>query len=95
MVLDFADLKKAYKAEIEPYVEHQHLNDTMEGILPEYTTELLAGWILQTLHKHFNQIYKVRLWEGKTSFVEVCESDLTRGRIPWGAQERFARRAEA
>jgi 6-pyruvoyltetrahydropterin/6-carboxytetrahydropterin synthase len=73
MVVDFATIKRAYQEYVEPRVEHQNLNETLN--LPEYTTEHVAMWIWQQLHPVLPQLYKVRLWEGKSSFAEVCNGD--------------------
>jgi 6-pyruvoyltetrahydropterin/6-carboxytetrahydropterin synthase len=70
MVVDFGVLKDAYRAMIEPLVEHQDLDETLAH-LPERTTELIARWALDQLHAVVPQVCKVRLWEGRTSFVEV------------------------
>lgn len=73
MVVDFSDIKTAYKEHVEPYVEHQMLNETID--LPEYTTELLASWIFAQLRPHLPALRKVRLWEGKTSYAEFTNGD--------------------
>jgi 6-pyruvoyltetrahydropterin/6-carboxytetrahydropterin synthase len=70
MVADFASLKEVYCATIEPFVEHQDLDETLAH-LPERTTELIAHWILEQLHSAQPEVFKVRLWEGKSSFAEV------------------------
>ena len=70
MVVDFGTLKDAYRAMIEPAVEHQDLDETLAH-LPERTTELIASWALDQLHAVVPQVFKVRLWEGRSSFVEV------------------------
>jgi 6-pyruvoyl-tetrahydropterin synthase len=76
MVMDFAQIKAAYKTHIEPFVEHQNLNETLD--LPEYTTEYIVGWIYSRLKPHIPSLYKARLWEGKSSFAEVCNGDMLR-----------------
>lgn len=73
MVVDFSDIKKAYQKYVEPRVEHQNLNETLD--LVEYTTELIAIWIYNQLKPHIRCLYKIRLWEGKTSFAEVVNGD--------------------
>jgi 6-pyruvoyltetrahydropterin/6-carboxytetrahydropterin synthase len=70
MVVDFGRLKRAYADVVEPLVEHQDLDETL-GFLPERTTEMIAAWALQQLHGACEEIFRVRLWEGRTSFVEV------------------------
>lgn len=69
MVANFNDLKKLYREEIEPLTDHQHLNNTIP--VSEHTTELIAAWILKTLRAKDERVFKVRLGEGLTSFVEV------------------------
>lgn len=75
MVCDFGTVKEAYRKHVEPYVEHQDLNDTLT--LPEYTTEHIAAWIYDQLRAHI-PLYKIRLWEGKTSFAEITNGDRIR-----------------
>jgi 6-pyruvoyl tetrahydropterin synthase/QueD family protein len=70
MVVNFASLKDVFHATVEPFVEHQDLDETLAH-LPERTTELIAHWILEQLHSAQPEVFKVRLWEGKTSFAEV------------------------
>jgi 6-pyruvoyltetrahydropterin/6-carboxytetrahydropterin synthase len=70
-------LKEVYRAQIEPFVEHQYLNDTMNF---NPTMENVARWCLQQLEKYIsNNIettkvmwsYKcsVRLWETPTMYA--------------------------
>lgn len=81
MVVDFHKVKEAYEELVEPFVEHQHLNNTLDGILQEFTTELIAGWILRELSKGISSVFRVRLWEGKSSFVEVNRHDVGLGSL--------------
>lgn len=76
MVIDFAKLKQIYQKIVEPSVEHQNLNDSLGDVLEEFTTEIIAGWILDELHSQMKEIYMVRLWEGKSSYAEVSTQDL-------------------
>lgn len=76
MVCDFSELKRVYRQYVEPKVEHQNLNDTLD--LPEYTTEHIAAWIFEVLHSHLPQVSKIRLWEGKSSFAEITNGDSMR-----------------
>lgn len=73
MVVDFSDIKRAYQQHVEPRVEHQDLNLTLD--LPEYTTEYIAAWIWDQLRPYLPTLYKIRLWEGKSNFAEVCNGD--------------------
>lgn len=75
MVCDFGKIKEAYKKYVEPQVEHEDLNSTLD--LPEYTTEYIAMWIYDQLAPHL-PLHKIRLWEGKTSFAEVNNGDRIR-----------------
>lgn len=75
MVIDFKEIKRVYEEAIEPFVEHQYLNETL-SILEEFTTEYIAGWIYKQLKAQIQGVCKVRLWEGKSSFVEIVNGDL-------------------
>jgi 6-pyruvoyltetrahydropterin/6-carboxytetrahydropterin synthase len=70
MVVDFERLKQAYTSSVEPLVEHQDLDETL-NFLPERTTEMIATWALERLREDCPEVYRVRLWEGMSSFVEV------------------------
>lgn len=76
MVVDFATIKEAYQKVIEPFVEHRDLNETLD--LPEYTTEYIVIWAWTQLHPILPTLYKLRLWEGKTSYAEFCSGDQLR-----------------
>jgi 6-pyruvoyltetrahydropterin/6-carboxytetrahydropterin synthase len=76
MVLDFGDIKAAYRDLVEPFVEHQNLNDTLD--LPEYTTEHIAAWIWSQLRPALPTLHRVRLWEGKSSYAEFENGDQLR-----------------
>lgn len=76
MVMSFTRIKQIYKEKIEPFVEHQYLNQTLP-ILEEFTTEIIGGWILSEMRRVDTRIKYVRLWEGKSSFAEVHYNDLT------------------
>lgn len=77
MVVDFHKVKEVYERLIEPFVEHEHLNHSLAGILDEFTTELVAGWILKELSKGISSVVSVKLWEGKSSFVVVGRHDVS------------------
>ncbi len=70
MVVDFGDLKQAYKTHLEPHLDHRDLNDSVPVSVP--TAEMVAQWILETLRK-LNSVmfYRVRLYETPTSYAEV------------------------
>jgi 6-pyruvoyltetrahydropterin/6-carboxytetrahydropterin synthase len=72
MVVDFDTLKHAYRERVEPYVEHAYLNESLADFeLPEITSEWLAWWILQRLSTAVPAVHRVRLWEGRSSYVEL------------------------
>lgn len=76
MVVDFGRIKEAYKERVEPFVEHQNLNETLD--LPEYTTELIAAWIFKELRKSLPELHAIKLWEGKSSYAMIEEGDSIR-----------------
>lgn len=82
MVVDFERLKHVYHAVVEPYVEHQNLNESLPWV-QEHTTELIAGWILKEMHEREASIFKVRLHEGLTSYAEVDLTDIYDRGVPW------------
>jgi 6-pyruvoyltetrahydropterin/6-carboxytetrahydropterin synthase len=76
MVVDFADIGQVYKDWVEPFVEHQDLNDTLD--LPEYTTEHLAYWIFCQMKPRLPSLHAIKVWEGKTSYAMFQEGDQLR-----------------
>lgn len=78
MVVDFADIKKFWKAELEPLFDHKDLNVTLkdEGMVPETTAECLAVFICsQFMTKKF-PISCVEVWETETSNASVTASEV-------------------
>ena len=77
MVVDFSVLKGIYKEHVEPFVEHQLLNETI--VKPGYclvtTCELMVEWIARKFIEAWDvpgvRIAVVRLWETPTSWAEV------------------------
>lgn len=76
MVIDFADIKEAWK-KIEPMLDHQDLNQTLGGIVT--TAENIAIWIGSQFNLAGIGIEEVELWETETSSVRVTNGDLLRG----------------
>lgn len=76
MVLDFTELKNVYREHIEPFVEHQNLNDTLP--VPVTTAENIACWMYEAFHKELPQVIGVKIWETPTSWVEVKNGDVIR-----------------
>lgn len=80
MIVDFEVLKEVYKEHIEPYVEHQDLNETLvaSGEIGISTCEVLCGWIAREFQHRLGprgvdkcKVHSVRLYETPTSFAEV------------------------
>lgn len=75
MIVDFSILKGIYESRIEPLVEHQRLDETLAGLIPVTTCEMMAAWIFGTfegeLLKRDLELISVRLWETPTSYAEV------------------------
>lgn len=70
MVMDFDEIKRAYEHNIEPYVEHKNLNDTLGDALGVTTAEYLAEWACCKLLVAIPKIEGVRVWETPTSYAE-------------------------
>lgn len=78
LVIDFGDIKEIWKEEIEIYLDHRYLNETLPKM--NTTAENMVVWIyekmMESLKNRCNQ-YKgarvefVRLYETPTSFAEV------------------------
>ena len=78
MVIDFAVLKRIYKEKVEPFVEHQNLNDTLvaPGHVLVSTCENMVEWIYNQFrdaieYEGVATLAEVRLWETPTSWAEV------------------------
>jgi 6-pyruvoyltetrahydropterin/6-carboxytetrahydropterin synthase len=74
MVMDFDEIKEAYRLYVEPYVEHENLNITLQraGKVPTTTAEHLVDWMFDVLHEALHhQVVRVRLWETETSYAEI------------------------
>lgn len=70
MALMIESLDEAYRSGVAPTVEHQNLDETLAD-LPERTTELIAHWILRQLRERQPLVFRIRLWPGRSRFVEV------------------------
>lgn len=74
-VMDFADLKKAWKP-LHDILDHRYLND-IPG-LENPTSEMLAGWIWDMLHPALPELAAI-------SVRETCTAGcLYRGPVPRG-----------
>ncbi|GAE94998.1 queuosine biosynthesis QueD [Gracilibacillus boraciitolerans JCM 21714] len=75
MVIDFGDIKKIWKEQIEIHLDHRYLNETLPKM--NTTAENMVVWIFEkmeaALQGHNNQcrVEFVRLYETPTSYAEV------------------------
>jgi 6-pyruvoyltetrahydropterin/6-carboxytetrahydropterin synthase len=78
LVMDFADLKAVWKEELEVYLDHRYLNETLPKM--NTTAENIVVWIYENLAKALADrpevregvhVEFVRLYETPTSFAEA------------------------
>ncbi|MBN9653278.1 6-carboxytetrahydropterin synthase QueD [Halobacillus sp. GSS1] len=78
LVIDFGDIKQIWKEDIEIYLDHRYLNETLPKM--NTTAENMVVWIYEKMSESLNnssEIYNdarvefVRLYETPTSFAEV------------------------
>ncbi|KAB2331283.1 6-carboxytetrahydropterin synthase QueD [Bacillus mesophilum] len=78
LVIDFGDIKEIWKEEIEIYLDHRYLNETLPKM--NTTAENMVVWIYEKMMESLNdrcnqykdaQVEFVRLYETPTSFAEV------------------------
>lgn len=78
LVIDFGDIKEIWKKEIEIYLDHRYLNETLPKM--NTTAENMVVWIyekmMESLSKRSEQyngvrVEFVRLYETPTSYAEV------------------------
>lgn len=78
LVIDFGDIKEIWKQEIEIYLDHRYLNETLPKM--NTTAENIVVWIyesmMESLHKRSetyndSRLEFVRLYETPTSYAEV------------------------
>lgn len=75
LVIDFGDLKKIWKEEIEIFLDHRYLNETLPNM--NTTAENMVVWIYEKLAESLNsrseelRVEFIRLYETPTSFAEV------------------------
>jgi len=73
MTLDFGDLKAIFKEELEPYLDHRYLNESLPYM--NTTAENMCYWIFEQLAKHLPderdvRVEFVKLYETPTSYAE-------------------------
>jgi 6-pyruvoyltetrahydropterin/6-carboxytetrahydropterin synthase len=66
-VIDFRDIKRAYKP-VEETLDHQMLNDIPGLEIP--TSEVLSKWIYDRLKPSLPLLKTIRVYETATSYVE-------------------------
>ncbi|GAB6929260.1 6-carboxytetrahydropterin synthase QueD [Paenibacillus sp. JCM 10914] len=79
ITVDFGDIKECWKAEIEPYLDHRYLNETLPPM--NTTAENMVVWLFEKMEtalssreSHVQQNMRtefVRLFETPTSYAEV------------------------
>lgn len=65
MVMDFSEVKQHLKPLVESYLDHYHLNDTLNLLNP--TSESVARWIYDKLKPSLPALVAVRIDETCTS----------------------------
>lgn len=78
MVIDFKDIKKIWKENIEIYLDHRYLNETLPKM--NTTAENMAVWIYEKMKESLEsqtenylgiRVEFVRLFETPTSYAEI------------------------
>jgi 6-pyruvoyltetrahydropterin/6-carboxytetrahydropterin synthase len=65
MLMDYADISKLVDPIVEKYLDHYHLNDSLDMLSP--TSELIAQWIFRQLEPHLPLLHAVEIEETCTS----------------------------
>ncbi|HZK18965.1 MAG TPA: 6-carboxytetrahydropterin synthase QueD [Clostridia bacterium] len=73
MVMDFEDLKQTVKKYAVDKLDHRLLNEVLPDIP---TAENIALWICRSLQEELPEVYRVKLWETPTCYVEVYATDV-------------------
>ncbi len=76
MVIDFADIKRVWKKELEPVLDHQDLNESIGSAIPATTAEYIAAFICSIFHGSHVPIESVTVWETVTSAATVRYSEV-------------------
>ena len=61
MAIDFTDISRAVQPMVEEYLDHYHLNDTLDTDSP--TSEYIARWAYQQLAPHLPGLVAVTIHE--------------------------------
>jgi 6-pyruvoyltetrahydropterin/6-carboxytetrahydropterin synthase len=69
MVIDFGEIAAFWKRELEPLLDHQDLNETLD--VHETTAEQIARWLYRELFASFgDELDTVRVWETADAWAE-------------------------
>lgn len=75
MVVDYGEMSKHLKEMVERYLDHHHLNDTLETDSP--TSEYVAKWVFDYMELEFGSLlYSVEIQETCTSSCTYSRSKL-------------------
>ncbi len=78
LVIDFGDIKEIWKEEIEIYLDHRYINETLPNM--NTTAENMVVWIYEKMKESLSnrpeknngvQVEFVRLYETPTSYAET------------------------
>lgn len=74
LVVDFGDIKKMWKEEIEIYLDHRYLNETLPKM--NTTAENMVVWIFEKFKESLSKypdarVEFIRLFETPTSYAEA------------------------
>jgi 6-pyruvoyltetrahydropterin/6-carboxytetrahydropterin synthase len=71
VILDFGELKEIWKRDLEPLLDHRHLNDTLNRRNP--TAEIIAMWLLAAWQEHITdpriKVEEVTVYETATGWA--------------------------
>ncbi|CDQ20407.1 6-pyruvoyltetrahydropterin/6-carboxytetrahydropterin synthase [Halobacillus karajensis] len=81
LVIDFGDIKKIWKEQIEVHLDHRYLNDTLPNM--NTTAENMVVWIYEKMeealqgHSNHCRVEFVKLYETPTSYAEARREWMT------------------
>ncbi|MDX9790863.1 MAG: 6-carboxytetrahydropterin synthase [Candidatus Kapaibacterium sp.] len=79
-VIDLKKLKRIIKNEIIDKVDHKHLNHDvafLKGIIPSAENLAVVFWKILKDKIDDGQLYKIRLYESESSYVEYMGAEVT------------------
>lgn len=75
MLIDYGDISGAIKALIDNFLDHYHLNDSLNMANP--TSEAVAKWVFDMLQAYFGKLLKaVRIEETCTARCEYSHKEV-------------------